>query len=88
MPGDQYIQRQGSRCRPGMSAISINDLATLFRFPILLQAMIRILAMLLLLLVAPGARTEAKDCYRKAVGTLLQASLAQAGRQRVTNDEK
>jgi hypothetical protein len=78
-----------ARCwEMGTSAISINDLATLSRFPILRQAMIRILAMLLLLLVASGARAEAKDCYRKALGMQPQAGLAQAGRQRVTNDEK
>ena len=73
---------------PRKAAISINGLATLSRFPILRQAMIRILAMRLRLLVAPGVRAEAKGCHRKALAVYPQDGLAQAGRQRVTNDEK
>jgi len=70
-----------------MSAKFINGLATLSRFPILPQAMIRFLAMPLLLFT-PGARAEAKDCYRKALAMYPQDGFAQAAWQRVTKDEK
>jgi len=78
-----------ARCwEMGVSAKLINDLATLSRFPILHPAMMRILAMLLRLLVAPGARAEAEDCHRKALARHLQIGLAPAARQHVTNDAK
>ena len=49
--------------------------------------MIRFLAMPLLLFT-PGARAEAKDCYRKALAMYPQDGFAQAAWQRVTKDEK